>query len=249
MALTFEQRRDEIHEQILAGNIGCPFAQDAARKDQIRYCCSPMTIDVNTRTDAYVQSLLQFSRNTHRSVLIALPEKEPADADESQEYAFDVLAETVASMRIANYCLVTMALELSENIHDDALQVLESDPKAERLEIFSFWKEHRRKLTSCVPCNGMYAPWLYRRLSGNLEKMFCFTMSPFYKPLIRQIPHPRFSPHFACIMNYWNDLDRKGIDMGMLKRTRDWQMQSVGYSYGQAYHLEQEPEVIRDNDE
>lgn len=241
MAPSFEERRDEIHEGILRGDIGCPFARDGAAKGVIEYCRAPRNIDARNIPTEYVNAITEFSRSRTASVLIALPETEsPTSAEECDAYAKLLFPETVSSMQFATQKVLDHIFAEEMNPNEDLYEFVQMNPHAERPRLFDFWARNGHLLKE-TPAGGSAAAYLLRRHTQTLEHMFTFTMDPSYASE-RTLRHPRWSPHFALIVNYRDDLQGLGKSAPSLYQgTKDWMHAAVGYSYVQGYRIDQSP--------
>lgn len=249
MSLSFEHRRDAVHEGILSGSIGCPFAQRAAQQGEIAYCPSPDTINAAKPNMPYITAIHEFAYDKAKSVLIALPEKQDmVTEDEARLYSKQLFPETVSSMRFATRDMLDLLL--SENNEDDVdlYEILDANPVLDRQVIFDFWKANATNLRNSMPSGGMVTPHLLRHKTRIVEPIFSFTMDPSYKPL-QSLPHPRHSPHFALIINYRNDLQKLAdTDPKTFAATRQWMKAAVGYPYSQGYRISQTPLVVTDEE-
>ncbi len=247
MTPSFEQRRDVIHESILSGGIGCPFAKVAAENDEIAYCPSPDTIDSATISTRYIEAIQEFAYDTTKKILIALPEKsDRVTEDDAKLYAQQLFPETVSSMRFATRNIVDLLLTEGKESDADLYEILEANPMHDRKIIFDYWAKNARNLSNSMPTGGMVTPYLLRHSTRKIEEIFAFTMDPSYTP-VRSLPHPRHSPHFALIMNYRNDLQQSAdASSSSLVATRNWMQAAVGYQYSQGYRISQTPRVISD---
>ena len=241
MAPSFEQRRDEIHEAILRGDIGCPFARDGAAKGVIEYCHAPRHIDARKTPIEYVDAITEFSRSRTASVLIALPDTDsPTSADDCDAYAKLLYPETVSSMQFATQKVLDHIFSEEKDPHEDLYEFVHVNPYAERPRLFDFWARNAHMLKE-TPAGGSAAAYLLRRHTQTLEHMFTFTMDPSYKP-INSLPNPRWSPYFAQIMNYRSDLQGLGATApGLYQATKAWMGAAVGYDYVQGYRIDQSP--------
>ncbi len=244
MAPGFEQRRDAIHEGILRGDIGCPFASEAARSDEIVYCPAPRRIDPLRVHAGYIDSITNFALDTRKAVLIALPDSdEPRTEADCKAYAQQLFPETVSTMRYAIIHALDHLLAECRDGDDDLYQYQEMNPAADRGVIFDHWRRNGHQLTNSFPADSAMGPLLIRRKTRKLEPIFAFTMDPTYTP-VRDLPHPRYSPHTALIVNYRRDLQGlKDTKPGLYEATKRWLSQAVGYSYGEGFRVDQKPEA------
>ncbi len=242
MPLSFEHRRDAVHEGILSGSIGCPFAKIAAENDEIEYCRSPQTINVQKINTPYIDAITHFARQETKTVLIGLPETDDiVTEDECRLYAKMLFPETVSSMRFATQNMLDTLLAEALNGDEDLYELLESNPMHERGIIFDFWRHNGSQLRNKMPEGPLVAPSLLRRKSRKLEQMFTFSMDSTYRPLT-SIPHPRHSPHVALIINYRNDLKNLETEEPELyQETQRWMKSAVGYVYAEGYRIGQRP--------
>lgn len=240
MAPSFEQRCEEVNDAIAQGSMGCPFAMQAARKSEIMYCPSPRAIDTTRPSMEYIEGLMAFSRNKAANVLIALPDADsPVRDKDCQAYAELLFPETVSSMQYATVRLLDEVFaEAPEN--DNGLQELcEMNPVLNRPHIFRNWDRFRHMLVN-MPTDA----FLLRRKTSRHEQMFPFIMDPSYRPLTN-LPHPRWSPHFALIVNYRSDLQNlRGSAPATHSATHDWMRAVTGtIGYVQGYRIPQQTEI------
>lgn len=243
MSLSFEHRRDAVHEGILSGSVGCPFAKLAAEQGEIAYCASPDTINAGKINMPYINAIQEFAYDKAKSVLITLPEKNDViTEDDARLYAKQLFPETVSSMQFATQNLLDELLAEPEEHDDDLYELMEMRPVQDRETIFDFWRHFSDKLRKKFPeGTGVVVPHLLRRKSRIFEPMFTFAMDPTYKPLTA-LPHPRYSPHFAQIINYRNDLQNLATtNPKVYAATKNWIQAAVGYEYSEGYRISQRP--------
>ena len=242
MPLSFEHRRDAVHEGILSGSIGCPFAKRAAEEGEIAYCPSPDEINAAKISMPYISAMQEFAYDKAKSVLIALPEKnDMVSEDDARLYAKQLFPETVSAMRFATRNMLDLLLAENNEADIDLYELLEANPVMDRQVIFDFWKVNAANLRNSMPTGGMVTPHLLRHKTRILEPIFAFTMDPSYKP-VQSLPHPRHSPHFALILNYRNDLQKLAdTEPKAFTATRQWIQTAVGYPYSQGYRISQKP--------
>lgn len=244
MAPSFEERRDEIHEAILRGDVGCPFARDGAAKGVIEYCRAPRNIDPQKIPMAYVNAITEFSRSRTASVLIALPDADsPTTPEDCDAYAKLLFPETVSSMQFATHQILDHIFAEEADPEPELYELMEMNAHAARPRVFDFWQRNDNLLRE-TPAGGSAAAYLLRRHTQSLEQMFTFTMDPSYTSM-RSLRHPRWSPHFALIINYRDDLQGLGKTAPSLyQSTKHWMDAAVGYDYVQGYRIGQTPNRV-----
>ena len=243
MSLSFEQRQEEVHDAILRGDIGCPFGTQAAREELIDYCAIPRDINVERIPRDYIDALVSFSRHKTATVLIGLPQEDsPRDAVACRKYAHELFPETVSSMQYATQNILDhlFAEESMDELEPELYELLQMNPQASRYELFDFWRKNAHLLSE-TPAGGSAAAYLLRYKTQAMEQMFTFTMDPSY-PALQGKRHPRFSPHFALLINYREDLQGLGATApSTYAATKQWMNSVVGYDYIQGFRIEETP--------
>lgn len=238
MQLSYEARRDEVDAMIQTGAIGCPFSKVARSNDEIRYCKAPRHIDVKRPPHEFIEAITAFAREKAASVLIALPDTDsPVSWEDCDTYAKDLYPETVSSMQFATQNVLDTVFAEYLDDQSDLYELSTMNPVQTRSHIFRNW-EHFSSMLTNMPTDSM----LLRRKTQAYEQMFPFVMDPSYQP-IENRQHPRWSPHFALIINYRADL--QGLRLTRPQEhaiTKHWQQAVVGHEYVQGYRIPQTPE-------
>lgn len=238
----FEHQQKEIHEAILSGEIGCAFAPGAARKGEIAYCKLPRKIDPERSSRAYVDALKAFAKDKTKTVLIGILEGE-LSPDEVDDYAFELLGETIIAMMDATVELIEEALVRGADLTIATFEHVPQDRQGHRLLVKNLLRNPsmRESLRSGVPGGGMLMPTIFREVYERIVGIFPFVMHPHYAEVNGE-NHTRYSPHFLLLLN-----DLKALHDAIEKfpqlseATQRWTEDIFGYSYAQAYLLPQKP--------
>ncbi|HRH93105.1 MAG TPA: hypothetical protein PKV72_01070 [Candidatus Peribacteria bacterium] len=242
MSLSFQQRRDAIHEGMLRGDVGCGFGARAARQNAVAYCPAPEFDDVASM-EGYGKALagLGMSQNT---VLMAVPAEDPASFHEGREYAFRLYEATIRALSLANRSMIRQLLQFPMP-QDAAEQLVQFDrEQAMRRAYGPPWlvqPQNRELMDNMFMIDGPAALSVLHVHTGALRKLMAFVMAPYYEP-INDKPHPRHSPHFAFVLNYTTDVSEvMEHEQRASAAAREWLVSAVGYRYRQGFHIPQIP--------
>ena len=71
--MSFEQKQDQLHQMMLRGELGCPFAVTAAERNEVLYA----SIGCNRTPEDVLPALQEFARDQSKRVLAAIPAANP----------------------------------------------------------------------------------------------------------------------------------------------------------------------------
>lgn len=242
MNLSFEQRRDAIHDGMLRGDVGCGFGTRAAKQNAVAYCPAPEFGD-EASMERYGKALAGLGMS-HNTVLMAVPDEDPADFAKGREYAFRLYEATIRALSVANRSMIRQLLQYPMP-QDAAEQLVQFDrEQAMRGHYGPQWlaqPQNRELMENMFMVDGPAALSVLHVHTGSLRKLMAFVMAPYYEP-INDKPHPRHSPHFAFVLNYTTDVsDVMENELRASAATRRWLTDAVGYRYRQGFHIPQIP--------
>ena len=235
-----------MHAGVLNGTVGCGFGAYAAKQNHIAYCPAPQLNDP-TSMEAYGKAIAGFGLG-EKTILMAIPSEDPPTYEEGHAYAYQLYAATLHSACMANRSMIRQLLQFS--MPADAVEQLVYMDREQQMRMAHgpTWinrPQNQALMDSMFMIEGPAALTVLHAQTGSLRKLMAFVMAPYYEP-INGVSHPRYSPHFALVLNYTADvIDANERMPRQVDAVRAWTNAAVGYRYKQGFHIPQIP-VPRD---
>jgi hypothetical protein len=231
-----KQPATTLHEQILAGNVGCLFAKEAAERGEIAYA----TVDAghNSNEEGVQNALQGYIDDDRKRVLMLLSSHEPMHFEKGRGQALQIYEHMVLALRTINQHALIKALEINEDLNIFAahqvipalnllpreLQTLMRDPVT------------RDRLCDTYAANGALSQKFVDSQTGEVRRLFSFAMAPYYEP-VTNMPHPRWAPHFCVAVTEQRDINTAIKERPLdVTRTQQWEVAAAGQRYPQGFH-------------
>ncbi len=246
MPPSFEQRRDTVHELIVAGRLGCSFGSQDAKQKNILYCPGPASGE-NDDLERYAQDLRHFAAS-ESGTLIVLPDHDAATFQEGREQAYQLNEWTFQACCISNRkAIAEMLGGTADSTLAGILRDMHARQATKEAEGLAWLRTEigREVLRHKFVTEG---PGQLELMHDSVRSLIAFVMGPYYKRITR-LPHPRHSPHTLYVLN---DMMEIVVAMGQaaaVEGIRRWQTAAVGYRYEQGFHLDQVPQPIDETKE